>query len=120
MSKDRPDARISVSGDYPALESLFVKEVRSVREQDPFNPFLILVSSKLLGLHLRRLLPEQGVPHFNLRFWTLEEFAREVSAPNLLRQERKEIPSHGDELIIGRIAKSLAGQDKNFYFNADS
>ncbi len=117
MSITRPNARILVSGDYPALESLFVKEVRSVREQDPFNPLLILVSSKLLGLHLRRLLPEQGVPHFNLRFWTLEEFARQISAPNLLSQGRKELPSHGDELIIGHTAKSLADQDKNFYFH---
>ena len=117
MSKPRPNARILVSGDYPALESLFVKEVRSVREQDPFNPLLILVSSKLLGLHLQRLLPEQGVPHFNLRFWTLEEFARQVSGPNLLSQGRKELPPHGDELIIGHIAKSSADKDKNFYFH---
>ena len=69
VGKDRPDARILVSGDYPALESVFVKEVRSARELDPFNPLLILVSSKLLGLHLRRLLAEQGLPHFNLRFF---------------------------------------------------
>ena len=89
MSEERPNARILVSGDYPALESLFVKEVGSVREQDPFNPLLILVSSKLLGLHLRRLLAEQRVPHFNLRFWTLEEFAKEVSASNFLSQGRK-------------------------------
>jgi len=103
VSKTRPNTRILVSGDYPALESLFVKEVRSVREQDLFNPLLILVSSKLLGLHLRRLLPEQGVPHFNLRFKTLEEFAREVSIPSLISQGKTEIPSHADELVIGHI-----------------
>jgi ATP-dependent helicase/nuclease subunit B len=105
-----------VSGDYPALESAFVEEVRSARELDPFDPLLILVSSKLLGIHLRRLLAEQGTPHFNLRFWTLEEFARETGLPSLLSQGNKEMPSHGDELIIGQIARTLASQDGHFYF----
>lgn len=117
MNKDRPNARILVSGDYPALQSVFVKEVRSARELDPFNPLLTLVSSRLLGIHLRRLLAEQGTPHFNLRFQTLEEFARETGLPNLLGQGKKEIPSHGDELIIGQIARTLAGQDGHFYFH---
>src|SRR4030066_998991 len=108
MRKDEVNARHLVTGDYPALEPSFVNEVKATRAQDPFNPLLILVSSKLLGLHLRRLLAEQGVSHFNLRFWTLEEFAREVSTPNLLSQGRAEIPSHADELVIGHISKSLA------------
>jgi ATP-dependent helicase/nuclease subunit B len=116
VGKDRPDARILVSGDYPALESVFVKEVWSAREIDSFSPLLILVSSKLLGLHLRRFLAEQGTPHFNLRFQTLEEFARETGLPNLFSQGRKEIPSHGDELIVGQIARTLADLDKDFYF----
>ena len=87
------------------LNPFLLKEVKAERDRDPFNPLLILVSSRLLGLHLRRLLAEQGVPHFNLRFMTLEEFAREVSTPNLLSQGKKELPSHADELIIGHIAK---------------
>jgi ATP-dependent helicase/DNAse subunit B len=75
------------------------------------------VSSKLLGLHLRRLLAEDGVPHFNLRFWTLEEFAREISTAHLLSQGKTQIPSHADELVIEHISKSLAGKDKGFYFH---
>ena len=57
------------------------------------------------------------MPHFNLRFRTLEEFAREVSTPNLLSRGTNEIPSHADELIIGHISKSLAERDKKFYFH---
>jgi ATP-dependent helicase/DNAse subunit B len=116
MSKEGDRRRHLVTGDYPALESSFVNEVKAARAQDPFNPLLILVSSKLLGLHLRRLLAENGVPHFNLRFKTLEEFAREVSTPNLLSQGKTEIPSHGDELVIGHISKFLAEKNKGFYF----
>ncbi len=117
MGKDQGNARILLTGDYPALESAFVDEIEATRAQDPFNPLLILVSSKLLGLHLRRFLADQGVSHFNLRFRTLEEFAREISTPNLLSQGKTEIPSHADELVIGHISKSLAAQDKNFYFH---
>jgi len=116
MEKDGMKARHLVTGDYPVLEPSFIHEVKATRTQDPFNPLLVLVSSKLLGLHLRRLLAEDGVPHFNLRFRTLEEFAREVSASNLLGQGKTEIPSHADELIIGHISKSLAEKEKGFYF----
>jgi len=117
MSKNQGKTRILLTGDYPALESAFVDEIEATRAQDPFNPLLILVSSKLLGLHLRRLLAEDGAHHFNLRFETLEEFAREVSTPNLLSQGKTEIPSHADELVIGHISKSLAEKDKGFYFH---
>jgi len=116
MKKDGVKTRNLVTGDYPTLEPSFVNEVEATRTQDPFNPLLVLISSKLLGLHLRRLLAENGIPHFNLRFLTLEEFAREISPPHLLAQGKKELPPHADELIIGNIAKFLAGKDKEFYF----
>ena len=116
MGKDQGKARILLTGDYPALESAFLNQVKATRERESFQPLLILVSSKLLGLHLRRLLAENGAPHFNLRFRTLEEFAREVSTPNLLGQGKTEIPSHAGELVIGHISKSLAEEEKGFYF----
>jgi len=117
MGNVKSKGRFLVVGDYPVLEPSFVSEIKATRTQDPFNPLMILVSSKLLGLHLRRLLAENGAPHFNLRFWTLEEFAREISTPHLLAQEKKEVPPHADELIIGDIARSLAGKEKGFYFH---
>jgi len=117
MSRDPSSARILLTGDYPVLESTFFNEVKAVREREPFDSLLVLVSSKLLGLHLRRLLVEQGVAHFNLRFWTLEEFARQVSTSNLLSQGKTELPSHADELLVGNIVKSLAEQNQDFYFH---
>ncbi len=108
--------RYLVVGDYPVLESSFVNEVKSIREQEPFAPLLILVSSKLLGLHLRRLLVDEGLSHFNLRFWTMEELAREVSTPHLLARGKRELPAYADELIIGEVAKSLAEKTEDFYF----
>ncbi|MCX8118162.1 MAG: exodeoxyribonuclease V subunit gamma [Desulfobacterota bacterium] len=112
----RQGGRYLVLGDYPVLEETFLKKVRSIREAEPFQPLLIFVSSKLLGLHLRRLLVERGQPHFNLRFLTLEEFAREVSGPVLTRQGKRELPPFGDELLIGTIVKRLASEDESFYF----
>ncbi|MGQ9646272.1 MAG: PD-(D/E)XK nuclease family protein [Thermodesulfobacteriota bacterium] len=117
MGKDQGNARILFTGDYPALESAFINEVKATRQRQPFEPLMVLVSSKLLGLHLRRFLADNEVPHFNLRFKTLEEFAREVSTPHLLGQGKVEIPSHADELLIGDISTSLASRDKGFYFS---
>lgn len=116
MGKSKGNARILITGDFPALESSFLKEVKAIRERESFQPLLVLVSLKLLGLHLRRFLAEKGVAHFNLRFWTLEEFAREISALHLLAQGKRELPPYADELIIGDIAKSLAGKTEEFYF----
>jgi ATP-dependent helicase/DNAse subunit B len=108
--------RFLMAADYPRLEASFVREVKAIRERESFEPLLILVSSKLLGLHLRRLLAEEGLSHFNLRFWTLEEFAREISAPNFLAQGKRELPLYADELIIEDLAKSLATKTEEFYF----
>jgi len=78
MGEVESKGRFLIAADYPRLEASFVREVKAIRERESFEPLLILVSSKLLGLHLRRLLAEEGLSHFNLRFWTLEEFAREI------------------------------------------
>lgn len=110
------NSRIFWTGDYPALESAFFEEIKATRAQDPFCPLLILVSSKLLGLHLRRFLAESGINHFNLRFKTLEEFSREVSALNLLSEGRREIPPHAGQLILGHLSNSLAEKKEGFYF----
>ena len=117
MSEGQANKRTLITGDYPALEWCFVREVKAARTKDRFNPLLILVSSKLLGLHLRRLLAENGMPHFNLRFRTVEEFAREVGAPHLLGQGKTQVPPHADELMVGSISKSLAAKDRGFYFH---
>ncbi len=116
MEKVHREKLSLIIGDYPVLEPFFVMKVKTIREREPFQPLLILVSSKLLGLHLRRLLAEEGLPHLNLRFWTLEEFAREISTPHLLAQGKRELPSYADELIIGDLAKSLAEEKVQFYF----
>lgn len=117
MGDVKGKGRFLAVGDYPVLESSFVSKVKAIRERESFKPLLILVSSKLLGLHLRRLLAENGASHFNLRFWTLEEFAREISSPHLFAQGKRELPRRADELIIGEIAKSLAVKTKGFYFH---
>lgn len=116
MGEVKGGERALVVGDYPVLESSFINEVKTIKERAPFAPLLILVSSKLLGLHLRRLLVDEGLPHFNLRFWTLEEFAREISLPHLLAQGKRELPPYANELIIGEVAKSLAAETEDFYF----
>ncbi len=117
MGNAKGRERFLVVGDYPVLESSFVSEVKAIRKRESFLPLLIFVSSKLLGLHLRRFLAEKEVPHFNLRFFTLEEFAREVSVPHLLAQGRRELPSYADELIVGGVATSLTGEAEEFYFH---
>ncbi len=108
--------RTLISGDYPLLEYAFIDEIKSLRKGDRFAPVLILVSSELLKIHLRRLLVDQGVAHFNLRFKTLEELAREVCIPYLSSQGRRELPRYALELIIGEIVRSLTQADKDFYF----
>jgi hypothetical protein len=65
MSRDQGRLRTLVTGDYPVLESVFIQEIHGTREHEPFKPLLILVSSKLLGLHLRRLQKNQEVRYEN-------------------------------------------------------
>jgi hypothetical protein len=66
MNKDRVNARNLVRGNYPTLQSAFIDEIKAAREREIFNPLLIPVLSKLLGLHLRKLRENQEVRNGNL------------------------------------------------------
>lgn len=108
-----------IADDYPALEAALVREVRAARARDSFQPLLILTASRLLALHLRRLLPARGVPHFNLRFWTFEELTRRLSTPVMLREGKAALPPLADELLIGDLAAKLFTEDSYFSEIAD-
>ncbi|MFH1314373.1 MAG: PD-(D/E)XK nuclease family protein [Candidatus Eisenbacteria bacterium] len=105
-----------VTGDYPRLQEVFVREVTRLRDHDKLNPLIVLVSSRLLGLHLRRFLAARGTAHINLRFLRLEDLAAEVAAPALAAQGRGRVPSFASEMIISTAADQLACDDKKFYF----
>ncbi len=105
-----------ITGDYPHLQDVFVKEVTRLRDKDKLSPLIVLVSSRLLGLHLRRFLAARGTAHINLRFLRLEDLAAEVAAPALAAQGRVQVPSFASEMIISTAARQLASDNRNFYF----
>jgi hypothetical protein len=46
-------AKTLYTGDYHALESSFIEEVKSVKKRDLFSPLIVIVTSKLLGIYLQ-------------------------------------------------------------------
>jgi RecB family exonuclease len=68
-------------GNFPALQTQFIRDVRVLRAPDPLAPLIVLVSGQLLRLHLRRELARAGVPWLNIQFLTLREFAHQLAAP---------------------------------------
>jgi ATP-dependent helicase/nuclease subunit B len=106
-----------ITGDFHALEAAFVGRVREIRKGDGFSPLLVLLPSGPLRLHLRRLLPVQGVNHINLRLRTLEELARAAAGPDLGARGLREIPDQAAELVLGEIARRVSEKQRGFYFS---
>ena len=115
-----------ITGDFRALELAFVTEIRRLREADLLKPIIVLVTSNLLGLHLQRHLPEAGLDHINLRFFTIEQFAEEVSRPDRILRGKTQVPEFATPEIIRLVCRGLkhehesAGSRKSktggFYF----
>jgi ATP-dependent helicase/nuclease subunit B len=113
-SQDR--LRRLVTGDYPDLEAALVDEVARLRAHDRLSPLIVLVSSHLLGVHLKRLLAVRGKAHMNLRFLTLENLAAAVATPDLAAKGKAQVPSFASEMIMSTAAAQLASSGKRFYF----
>jgi RecB family exonuclease len=112
-----------VTGDFRALEPALLAEVARVREADLLRPIIILVTSHLLGLHLQRYLPENGLNHINLRFSTIEDFAEEVARPELIARGKTRVPRFAPVEIVRMVCNGLAGKqsggmNSGFYFGA--
>jgi ATP-dependent helicase/nuclease subunit B len=105
-----------VTGDYSDLEAAFVAEVSRLRAQDKLSPLVVLVSSRILGLHLRRCLAAEGTAHINLRFLRLEDLAAETAGRALAARGMRRVPSYASEMIISTTAHELASPKDDFYF----
>jgi ATP-dependent helicase/nuclease subunit B len=105
-----------ITGDYPALEAHFVEKVRNLTRADALSPLPVVVSSRLLGLHLSRHLAEHDLPHVNIRFVTLGDLAVLAVRPHLLRSGSTMIPPFASEVLMADIARALSSNGK-FYFS---
>ena len=117
-SEDGQLKRSLVLGDFRALEPSFLEEIRRLRAADPLRPIIILVTSHLLGLHLQRYLPSNGLNHINLRFLTIEDFAERVGWRSRVGAGKRPMPEAAATEIIRIACRGLAESHKDFYFRA--
>lgn len=103
-------------GAFAALESALAERIFAhKKERGPLAPLQVLVPTHLLGLHLQRVLarcPPLESVHANVRFATLEDFARKQLAPFALRPPQP----WGLELLCARLAREVI--PRNGYFHA--
>jgi ATP-dependent helicase/nuclease subunit B len=91
----------------PELEKAFFEWVKSMKERDPWAPFVVLVGSNLLGLYLRRQLVRRGLNHINLRFLTFIDLARAMAAEPLDREGLRPLPHYGDLVLTSSLAEKI-------------
>jgi hypothetical protein len=88
-----------LTGDFAALETRFLDEVRRLKAGDPLRSVEVLVGSNLLGVYLRRRAAETLGGVANLRFLTFLDLARErVEAPD----PRPPLTALGETLLARR------------------
>jgi ATP-dependent helicase/nuclease subunit B len=106
-------SRQLICGNFaPALETALADAVRAHKTaRGPLAPLTILAPSHLLGLHLRRKLAEiLDNGHINVRFQTLDDFARDCTPKASLRIA----PRLGLELLVERIVREKIPADGYF------
>ena len=109
-------AKTLYTGDYHALESSFIEEVKSVKKRDIFSPLIVIVTSKLLGIYLQRLLSVNGVSNFNIRFKTLEDVSNESTFLYISENGYENAPPYGGEVLLRWILKQKSQSGEITYF----
>jgi ATP-dependent helicase/nuclease subunit B len=104
------------TGDYRALEARLVSLVRDLRGAGRLDPILIIVTSRLLGIHLGRHLADMGVSHINIRFLTLEDLADQVALPILHREGKTRMPGFASGMAMAEALRSVMPEADEFYF----
>jgi ATP-dependent helicase/DNAse subunit B len=117
MAGPRNPIREFYTGDYRALEGEFVSLVREVRSADALSPLVVIVTSRLLGLHLRRHLAEKGTPHINVRFFTMEDLADHIAEPLLYRSGKTRMPGFASTPVMAEALRSVSAGTREFYFS---
>ena len=117
MASPRIYEREFVTGDYRALEGEFVSRVRDLRSADALSPLLVIVTSRLLGLHLKRHLAASGIPHINIRFLTVEDLAEHIAGPIIYAQGKTRMPGFASTMVMADALRSVASETRDFYFS---
>jgi hypothetical protein len=87
-----PQKRLFVSDSFAILEDAFATAVQAIKGEEPLSPLTVLAPTNLLALRLRRLIARSGKGHFNLRFFTLIDFAREIAELLLAAEGFRPLP----------------------------
>ena len=111
MTKVSPDSRAPhrlFFGPFPALEGELFAALAESQAGDPLRAVSVVVSSRVLGVHLRRRYVEwresQGLPaaHGGIAFSSLAEFAAQVAGPG-----GPPLPSFGEFALISSALARL-------------
>jgi len=100
--------RIIFTGNYETLEHAFVEEIGRLRRLDPLQPIIVVVISHLVSLYLARLLAERGIDHINIRFYTLDDLALEISRSLSKTDGYELIPDFADQAVINAVMDDLS------------
>jgi ATP-dependent helicase/nuclease subunit B len=117
MADSRPSEPTFYTGGYRALEKQFISHVKHLRSTDPLRPLIVIVTSRLLGLHLARMLPEYQVFHINIRFFTLEDLAHRIAVPGVLGRGKRPAPAFVPPMAMAEALRRVASGRADFYFS---
>ena len=90
-----------IKGSITELESQLFNQINSLRSQDPLAPVLVITSSNLLTLYLRRELAKQTGAAINIRFITLGELVARLAG------DKEVFPPYAEEFYLLSILADL-------------
>src|SRR5882724_1880072 len=97
-----------IRGTFPALEPHLFRLIADLQQSDPLRAVDVLVTSNLLGVHLRRRYLEwreqNGLApaHAAISFWTIDAFATELAGPGA-----PPLPEFGDFALLSDALATL-------------
>lgn len=93
------------------LESELFKRLSRIKQDDPLEPAIVLVGSRLLELYLTDMLVEKGRAQFNVRFITFADLIKDISLVGRMVDSRPKLPKIGKRAIISEVVGAVDAEN---------
>ena len=98
---------------HRGLESRLFEQIISIKQDNPLDPVIVLVGSRLLAQYLAGYMVKNCRDIFNVRFVTFADLIRECSLAAQMDDGRPVLPKIGKRAIISEII--VAARDENYF-----
>jgi len=113
FDQDNSGIRVISGMLHLGLEARLFEQINSIKQNNPLDPVIVLVGSRLLAQYLADFLVKKCRDVFNVRFITFADLIRECGLAAQMVDDRPVLPKIGKRAIISEII--VAARNENYF-----